>query len=333
VENVFRKNDGLSTRLRGADFSYRYFHQCFIILFLALMIAVMSLVSDTFRTAYNYGNVINSSFTLIMAALGQFLVILTAGIDISITGMIALTNCLSVYIMTNDNTPSGMVFSIIATLATGILCGALNGFFIAVLRLPAIIVTIATSTIFLGCSLILMPMPCGTVYSAFSKFLRWKAGGVVPISLFLTILFVALLVILTNKTTFGKSLRAIGGNESAAYGTGVRVMRTKFLAYMLCGLLCSIGGLYLSARTSCGDPNAGSTYTVYSISAAVVGGTLMSGAVGEAYGVACGAVIIYLINNILNMLNVQAFYQFACQGAVLIFALMIGSFETRRRSM
>ena len=323
----------ISTRLRGADFSYRYFHQCFIVGFMILAIVVMSIISDSFRTAYNYGNLMNSCFALMMAAFGQFLVILTAGIDISVGSMVTLGNCMSAFIMTKMPTGAGAILAVVVTIATGLLCGCLNGLFVAKFRLPAIIVTIATSSIFQGIALVLMPDPGGTIHAVYSKVLTWKAGKLVPMSFFLAVIAIVVLVILTNKTSFGKSLRAIGGNESAAFGTGVKVEKTKFMAYVLCGLFSVLGGMYLTARTSCGDANIGNTYTVYSISATVVGGTLMTGAVGEAYGTACGAVIIYLVNSILNMLDVSTFYQYACQGAVLIFALMVGSFETRRRDV
>ncbi len=319
-------------RLRGADFSYRYFHQCFIVVFLLLIMIVMSIASDTFRTAYNYGNLINSCFGLMMAAMGQFLVILTAGIDISVGSMISLTNCVCAYIMTAVPSAGGAALAVIVTILTGLICGALNGLFVAKLRLPAIIVTIATSAIFAGIALVLMPAPGGTAYKPFCKLLAYKFfNKKVPISFFLAVIVIVALVILTNKTSLGKALRAVGGSESASFGTGVNVLKTKFMAYTLCGLFCAFGGLFLTARTSCGDANIGSTYTVYSISATVVGGTLMTGAMGEAYGTACGAVIIYLINNILNMLDVSSFYQYAIQGLVLILALMIGSFEIRRR--
>ncbi|MCD8197480.1 MAG: ABC transporter permease [Lachnospiraceae bacterium] len=318
-------------RFRGADFSYRYFHQCFIIAFTVIAIVIMSIISDSFRTVYNYGNLMCSAYALMMVAFGQFLVILTGGIDISVGMMVSLTNCLSVYIMTAMPTATGAMLAVIITLVAGLLCGMLNGLFVAKFRLPAIIVTIATSTIFKGIALILMPTPGGTVHSAYKSFFNWKLAKAVPMSFFLAVIFIVLLVFLTNKTSFGKSLRAVGGNESAAYGTGVNVPKIKFLAYTLCGFLCAVGGLYLSARTSSGDTSIGNTYTVYSISATVVGGTLMTGAVGEAYGTACGAIIIYLVNSVLNMLNISTYYQYACQGAVLIFALMVGSYETRHR--
>lgn len=319
-------------RLRGADFSYRYFHQCFIVVFTILVIAVMSIANESFRTLYNYGNLMNSCFALMLAAMGQFLVILTAGIDISVGSMVTLGNCFSVWIMTQIPTVQGALLSLALTMLLGLACGALNGLFVAIFRLPAIIVTIATSAIFQGIALVLMPVPGGTVNPEFATAVTQKIfAKTTPMSFIYMIVVVAALAFVTNRTAFGTAIRAIGGNESAAYATGVKVSRTKFLTYMLCGLLCALSGLYLSCRTYTGDTSIGNTYTVYSISATVVGGTLMTGAVGQSYGTACGAIIIYLVNSIINMLNISTHYQYACQGAILIFALMVGSFETRRR--
>ncbi len=319
-------------RLRGADFSYRYFHQCFVVIFTVLILLVMSIVNENFRTLYNYGNLMNSCFALMLAALGQFLVILTSGIDISVGSMVTLGNCFSVYIMTRIPTVWGAVLSLVLTVLLGLACGALNGLFVAVFRLPSIIVTIATSAIFQGIALVLMPIPGGTVHPDFAKIMTQKVfDKTTPMSFIFAVIVVAILAFVTNKTSFGMALRSIGGNESAAYASGVKVRQTKLKAYMLCGLLCALGGLYLSCRTYTGDTSIGNTYTVYAISATVVGGTLMTGAVGQSYGTACGAIIIYLVNSIINMMNISTHYQYACQGAILIFALMIGSFETRHR--
>ena len=319
-------------RLRGADFSYRYFHQCFIVVFTILAIAVMSIVNESFRTLYNYGNLMNSCFALMLAAMGQFLVILTSGIDISVGSMVTLGNCFSVWVMTKLPTVQGAILCLALTILLGLACGALNGLFVAVFRLPAIIVTIATSAIFQGIALVLMPVPGGNVNPEFAKAVTQKVfSRTTPMSFIYMIIIVTILAFVTNRTSFGTSIRAIGGNESAAYATGVKVTRTKMLTYMLCGLLCALGGLYLSCRTYTGDTSIGNSYTVYSISATVVGGTLMTGAVGQSYGTACGAIIIYLVNSVINMLNISTHYQYACQGAILIFALMVGSFETRRR--
>ncbi len=318
-------------RLRGKDFSYRYFHQCFIVAFTIAIILVMSIVNESFRTIYNYGNVMNGAFALMLAAFGQMLVILTGGIDISVGSMVTLGNCFCVYIMTQMQSVNGAILAIALTILVGLAAGALNGLFVAVFRLPAIIVTIATSAIFQGVALVLMPIPGGVVESSVAKALTQRLWRTVPMSFIFAVIAVVILALVTNKTSFGYALRAIGGSESAAYATGVKVTRTKLITYMLSGLFCALGGIYLSCRTASGDSSIGNTYTVYSISATVVGGTLMTGAVGQAYGTACGALIIYLVNNIINMLGISTHYQYACQGAILIFALMIGSFETRTR--
>lgn len=319
-------------RLKGADFSYRYFHQIFIAAFALLVILVMCIVSESFRSIYNLGNLMNNSFALILAGLGQMLVILTAGIDISVGGMLTLGNCMSVFIMTRMPTTTGMILAILGTIATGLVCGAINGFFIAKLRLPAIIVTIATNSLFQGIALVLVTEPGGNVVQGLKTFFNFRLFKAIPTSFFLAVLVIGAVLVLTNKTRFGRALRAIGGNESAAFGSGVNVEKTKFWAYTLCGLLSALAGLYLAARTSCGDPNIGNNYSVYSISATVVGGTMMTGAVGQAYGTAIGAIVIFLINNVLNMLDVGTSWQSACQGMVLIVSLMIASLETRHRN-
>lgn len=327
-----RKQANAVPRLKGADFSYRYFHQLFIVAFMLVAMIIMCIVSESFRSVYNLGNLMNNSFALILAGLGQFVVILTAGIDISVGGMLTLGNCMAVFVMTRMPTTGGMILAIVATVLTGIVCGAINGFCVSRLRLPAIIVTIATNSLFQGIALVLVTEPGGTVVKALSNFFKFRLFNAIPTSFFLAILVVVIMLVVTNKTRFGRALRAVGGNESAAFGTGVNVERTKFMAYVICGLLSALAGLYLAARTNCGDPNIGNNYTVYSISATVVGGTMMTGAVGQSYGTAVGAIIIFLINNVLNMLNVGTSYQSACQGAVLIISLMIASLEVRHRS-
>lgn len=317
-------------KMRGADFKYRHFHQCFIWGLLITVIVIMSIVVENFATAYNFRNLFETAFTLLAVSMGQLLVILTGGIDLSISGMVSMANCVSIAIMTKMEGGPGVAAALIATFAACLLGGALNGFCVAKLRLPAIIVTIATCSVFNGISLLVMEIPGGSVNYGFADFINYKIMGF-PVSFFIAVLFIAFTVILTTKAPLGKALRAVGGNESAAFGTGVNVVKTKFMAYLLSGFFCAIGGIFLGVRLYSADPNIGTTYAVYSITATVVGGTLMSGAVGEAMGTVAGVFIIYIINNILNLLGVDSYYQYACQGLVLIFALMIGCLEAKHR--
>lgn len=317
-------------KMKGADFKYRYFHECFIWLLLVLAILITGFALESFATPYNFKNLFETAFTLLAVSMGQLLVLLTGGIDLSVSGMVSMANCISIAVMTNVEGGMGVALALIVTFLACILGGALNGFCVAKLRLPAIIVTIATCAIFNGISLLVMKIPGGSVNYGFASFINHKICGF-PVSFFIALIFISVTVILTNKTAFGKALRAVGGNESAAFGTGVNVAKTKFIAYVLSGVFCAIGGIYLGVRLYSADPNIGTTYAVYSITATVVGGTLMSGAIGEALGTVAGVFIIYIINNVLNLIGVDSYYQYACQGLVLIFALMIGCLEAKHR--
>lgn len=135
-------------RLHGADFKYRYFHQCFIWVFLIAVIVIMSFANENFATPYNFLNLFESSVTLLAVSMGQLLVILTGGIDLSISGLVSMANCISIAIMTKYPSGGGLALALAATVAACMLGGALNGFCVARLRLPAIIVTIATCSVF-----------------------------------------------------------------------------------------------------------------------------------------------------------------------------------------
>ena len=194
-------------------------------------------------------------------------------------------------------------------------------------NLAPIIVTIATTAIFDGCALLLMPKPGGSVHKVFSKFLTRGLKGAVPLILFLVILI--LVRTLTNQTPYGKALRAIGGSENAAYSTGVKVKKVKFIAYCLAGLLCAAAGIFLSAQMNSADATIGKNYAMNAITATVVGGTAMTGAVGDPLGTIAGVFIISIINNMLNLFGVSSFYQFVCQGLILILALSLSAMHKK----
>ena len=130
---------------------------------------------------------------------------------------------------------------------------------------------------------------------------------------------------LTNQTPYGKALRAIGGSENAAYSTGVKVKKVKFIAYCLAGLLCAAAGIFLSAQMNSADATIGKNYAMNAITATVVGGTAMTGALGTIAGV----FIISIINNMLNLFGVSSFYQFVCQGLILILALSLSAMHKK----
>lgn len=308
------------------NFWNKHGHVVIIYVFLVALMLLVSVFSRDFFTIGNFKNLLRTSFPLLMVALGQTLIILTGGIDLSLGGIVALANVVCVMTM-NKESPVGFILPLIAAVVLGLVCGALNGVLVTRGNLAPIIVTIATTAIFDGCALLLMPKPGGSVHKAFSKFLTRGLKGAVPLILFLVILI--LVRTLTNQTPYGKALRAIGGSENAAYSTGVKVKKVKFIAYCLAGLLCAAAGIFLSAQMNSADATIGKNYAMNAITATVVGGTAMTGAVGDPLGTIAGVFIISIINNMLNLFGVSSFYQFVCQGLILILALSLSAMHKK----
>lgn len=322
------KQKGLFSKVGNPDFKYRYSHVVMIYLFLLVLVSVASFVNEDFTKASNLRNILVSAFPLMLAAFGQTFVTLTGGIDLSIGALIALSNVTCVTIMTTHDGVGGMIFALLSALFVGALGGALNGILITKGRLPAIIVTIATAAMFGGLALFILPIPGGSVFAPFGKFLNGKFAGFPNVILFL-IVFTIILRTVTNKTAFGVSVRAVGGSEGAAYSTGISVWKVKFVTYMLCGVLSAMAGIFLAAQMYSGDPTIGKSFSMNSITATVVGGTMMTGAVGDLLGTIVGVLIIYIINNMLNLIGVSSFYQSIFQGSILIIALVISKLKQK----
>lgn len=310
-----------------AYFFQKYGRTIMIYLFLAALMIFVSIFNRDFFTLGNFKNLLRSSLPLMLVGFGQTLVILTGGIDLSLGGIVALTNVVCVCLM-NPDSRLGFLPAVIAAMVLGIGCGAVNGFFITRGRLAPIIVTIATTTIFDGAALWLLPKPGGSVHRGFARFLTRGWNGLIPLLLFLLIL--VLVRNLTNSTPYGKSLRAIGGSDSAAYSTGIRVERVKLLAYVTAGALCAAAGIFLSAQINSADATIGKNYAMNAITATVVGGTAMTGTVGDPLGTVAGVFIIGIINNMLNLFGVSSFYQFVCQGLILIAALSLSALRRKQ---
>lgn len=314
------------TSVFESNFFQKHGHTVIIYAFLLALMLFVSVFNDAFFTLGNLKNLLRTSMPLLMVGLGQTLVILTGGIDLSLGSIAGLGNVVCVILM-NPDSPTGFVLPVVATLAMGVACGLLNGLFVTKGRLAPIIVTIGTTAIFDGLALLLMPKPGGSVHRAFAKVLTRGLGGAAPLLLFLVILF--LIRSLTNSMPYGKALRAIGGNENAAYSTGIRVERVKLIAYTLAGLLCAVAGIFLSAQINSADATIGKNYAMNAITATVVGGTAMTGAVGDPLGTVAGVFIIAIINNMLNLFGVSSFYQFVCQGLILIIALSLSALRKK----
>lgn len=276
--------------------------------------------SNVVQTASNKG------VLLAFVAMSQTLVVITAGIDLSVGMIFILTNCLASWLVVGSGVQTS--FGVLAVLAAGLLCGALNGAIVIYGRLQPIVATLATGAVFYGIALLLRPFPGGSVNEDLADALTGKIFGVVPASL--VVLFVVVLVLWVpfSRSVAGRAAYAAGSSEAAAYMSGVPLRRGKFIAYLMSGLLAAIGGLFLTFFTYTGEAAAasGNAYTLFSIAAVVLGGVSLFGGKGSAIGAIFGALAFRTIGDLMFVFDFDPLWQPLFQGAILLFAVSLSAF-------
>jgi ribose transport system permease protein len=276
----------------------------------------------------------NKGALLALVAMAQTFVVLTAGIDLSVGMVFVLTNCLASWIVVGSPAMAGL--GIVAVLLTGLICGAINGAIVIYGRLQPIVTTIATGAIYFGIALALRPVPGGDVESGLADALTGRVLGVIPASLVALAVVVFVIWVPYRRSAIGRAAYAVGSSEIAAYMSGVPVRAAKFFAYVLSGLVASIGGLFLTLITASGEASAanGGSYTLYSIAAVVLGGVSLFGGSGSAIGAIFGALMFRTIGDLLFVFDLDPLWQPLFQGVVLLAAVCLGSarlFQIRNR--
>lgn len=266
----------------------------------------------------------NAALPLALTAAGETFVILTNGIDLSIGSVITLSNVILAIETANGH---GNV-AVAAALAAGAGAGIVNGLVISYLRIAPLIATLATSSIYIGIALILLPTPGGSVTAWLSSGTASSIGSVPVAAVWLA---AALVVgwILLRRTSFGINVQAIGGNEAAAWSAGVNVTRTRIGAYVVSGLCSALAGVVLAGLTQSGDPTIGAVYLLDGIAAVVVGGTSLAGGVGTVAGSILGALALSLVSSVLLVSGLSTNYQYIVTGLIVIGALLAHSLQGR----
>jgi ribose transport system permease protein len=285
-------------------------------------------VSNVVQTAANKG------VLLAFVAMAQALVVITAGIDLSVGMVFTLTNCLASWIVVGS--PWQTALGVIGVLAVGALCGAINGFIVIFGRLQPIVTTIATGAIYYGIALLLRPFPGGSVNGDLADLMTGKVFDALPASLVVLAAVVLVVWVPFSRSLTGRAAYAVGSSEVAAYMSGVPVKRAKFAAYTLAGVLASLGGLFLTFFTYTGEAAyaSGSTYTLFSIAAVVLGGVSLFGGTGSAIGAIFGALAFRTIGDLLFVFDFDPLWQPLFQGVVLLLAVSLtafGLFRVRNR--
>jgi ribose transport system permease protein len=281
--------------------------------------------------------VLNSNFRiflpLMILTIGQTIVVIGGGIDLSVGAMVSLVTAILVTQMTPD-AGAGLILQTVAlACAVGMVAGALNGLCVAYLRLQPIVTTFATSFIFSGVALSILPRPGGTMPADLARFYRQTTPLGLPLGFYIAVGLVLLWVFLYS-TRYGRYLFASGGRPEAAYASGVPVELMRFSTYVLSGLMAAVAALALSLGTGSGDARIGERMTLDSIVAVVLGGTRLSGGQGGIAGPMMGAALLGFIRNIISFANVPSWWQPLVDALIVVSALagpgIVNLFRGRR---
>lgn len=298
--------------------------------FLALLLVFTKLIQPSYGVSGVQGLAI-SVLPLALAAVGQAIVVISGGIDLSVGAVMALTSVVSAVLM-NGQSELVSVGVVLGVLLLGLVVGAINGGVVALTRVPDIVVTLAMSFVWAGCALLVLKTPGGASAQWLKDLVTGSLGNEwIPRGAVLLIVVVALIWIPIRRSRLGLSIYAIGSNRLAAFRSGVPVDRTRLVAYMLTGLFAALGGLALTASTGIATPVPG-PYTLLSVAAVVLGGVSLAGGRGGVFGPIVAVVILQLIRTDMTFLRVNTNLAVVLQGVILIGVVMIGSLIQIRRS-
>lgn len=310
------------TRMGGLhNFRSEYSVEIMMFLVFLLLCALISMLTPRFLSAGNIRNLFWQATTVGIIAIGQTLIILTAGIDLSVGGIMAISAMLGGLVMSNTSLGAGIT----TVLLTGLGVGVLNGVLVSYARLAPFIVTLGTLSITQSLTYVITDGSSITGLPAGYRFFGYQRVFGLPLY---TIVLIGLFIlghIMLKKTKLGRFLYAIGSNEEASRLAGVNVKFNKMIAYSITGLLCAIAALILTSRLGAIDPDTGSGIELDTIAAVVIGGASMSGGKGSLVGTLIGVFFITVLHNGLNLIGVSPFWQGSAVGAVIIISVLLDS--------
>lgn len=296
---------------------------------LVLLTTVLTFLSDKFLTLNNIMNIARQSSINAILAMGMLLPILTAGIDLSVGSILAVS--IMVMGIVSVNMGLSPILGIIVCLAVGAGFGLINGLLLTKLRLPhPFISTLGTMNIARGIALILTAAAPIAGFPYLIQFIGREFAGPIPVSFLLVIVVYIIFHIFLTRTQTGRYIYAIGGNKEAARLSGINVDRVLIIVYTISGLMAGLAGLVTVGRVNSAFPLAGLSYELDAIAAVIIGGASFMGGVGTVWGTLIGAMIIAVLRNGLNLLNVPADFQMAVIGFVIIAAVYVDVLRQRK---
>jgi ribose transport system permease protein len=293
-----------------------------------LVLCLILVAYDVFRgrtvflSTNNIMNVLRQVSTNLYIACAMTMIIILGGIDLSVGSIVSLSGCVTaMLLMYNDYS---LTAAVPMGLLIGTLFGAFNGLVVAKTTIPPFIVTLATMNIARGASYVYTGgQPIRVMSESFNFIGSGYVFQVIPMPVIYLVVIVGASAFIMNRTRLGRHIYAVGGNPTAARFSGIKNSRVLFFAFFCSGLLSAVSGVVLASRMFSGQPTAGQGAELDAIAAVVLGGTSMSGGVGKIGGTVIGALIIGVLNNGLNLLNVNSFWQYIVKGAAILIAVYV----------
>ncbi|UTZ23319.1 ribose ABC transporter permease [Vibrio campbellii] len=291
---------------------------------LIFLIVVVSFLNPNFFTVDNILNILRQTSVNAIIAVGMTLVILTAGIDLSVGSVLALCGAFAASMIALE---VPVLIAVPTALFVGAVLGAISGIIIAKGKVQAFIATLVTMTLLRGVTMVYTDgRPISTGFTDTADAFAWFGTGYalgIPVPVWLMVIVFAAAWYLLNHTRFGRYVYALGGNESATRLSGINVDRVKIGVYAICGMLAALAGIIVTSRLSSAQPTAGMGYELDAIAAVVLGGTSLMGGKGRIMGTLIGALIIGFLNNALNLLDVSSYYQMIAKAVVILLAVLV----------
>ncbi len=291
---------------------------------LLFLIVVVSFLNPNFFTVDNILNILRQTSVNAIIAVGMTLVILTAGIDLSVGSVLALCGAFAASMIALE---VPVLIAVPTALFAGAALGAISGIIIAKGKVQAFIATLVTMTLLRGVTMVYTDgRPISTGFTDTADAFAWFGTGYalgIPVPVWVMVIVFAAAWYLLNHTRFGRYVYALGGNESATRLSGINVDRVKIGVYAICGMLAALAGIIVTSRLSSAQPTAGMGYELDAIAAVVLGGTSLMGGKGRIMGTLIGALIIGFLNNALNLLDVSSYYQMIAKAVVILLAVLV----------
>ena len=301
-----------------------------VLVALIVLCSALALATPNFLTSYNLTVVAREASFVGLVALGQTLVLLLGGIDLSVGAAAAISAIVGCLFLKSVGVPAFLVIPVTALF--GLCLGSVNGFFVSFLKLNPFIVTLATWEIFAGMTLVVTKgYPIRPLGPDFTKYGQGELLGI-PGPVFLFLVAAAIMVWVLRATRFGRNLYAIGGNRDAAVLVGIPVLRTELFVYALAGMFASLAGIMYASRVDAGQPSVGEGWLMKAITAAILGGTSLKGGQGTILGTVFGTLLTAVLANGLSLMNVSAYWARVVVGTIVLLAVLGDLLRHRGRS-